>query len=189
MTADECRAWLTGWSRDWIAMTYGGGAPAEPIEAYVARAGTEPLDGAIDALCATYLAADPDGRAVIRAFFETQRPFRRNLLGYVFRMATALRRDPRGAHVRGALVATAIEDAREDYRDSIVALLVLRWAAARMGIDPAPEFETVAAVAGDQTARLMRDVAQRHASQAEHAAQQMTAKTWRDAFPPAGARG
>jgi hypothetical protein len=189
VTADECRTWLTAWSRDWIAATYVVGAPAEPIEAYVAQAGAEPLDDAIHALCVTYLATDCDGRAVIREFFATQRPFCYNLLNYVFRMATALRRDPRSAHVRGALVATAIEDAREDYRDSIVALLVLRWAAARMAVDPAPEFEAVAAVAGETTARLIRDVAQRHVSQAEQAAQQMTAKTWRDLFPPRGAGG
>ncbi len=182
MDTEACAAWLTAWAGDWLTATYAVADRHEPVASYVERAGREPLDEAIGALCATYLATDAGGRALVRAFFDKERAFRRTLMAYVFRMATALRREAQIDHVRRALVAAAIEDAREDYRDFIVALIVLRWAALRVGLDPAAEFVAIGAIAGDNGARFMRGIPDRSVSELEHTVRSMTAREWRAAF-------
>ena len=182
VTAEECRSWLAAWGARWLDGAYAPADPSKTVEDYRARAGAEPLDGAIAALCDAYLEASADTRAYMRDFFRNQRRFRENLLGYVFRAATALRRDPSRRWVRQGIVAAAIEDRGVDYRDSIVSLIVLRWAAERVGVDPRPEFESLAAMASDGMRELIRGIPSRGASEVEYTVKQMTAKAWRSAF-------
>jgi len=66
--------------------------------------------------------------------------------------------------------------------DSLVGLIVLRWAAERVGVDPRPEFESLAATASDGTRELIRGIPSRSASEVEDTVKQMTAKAWRSAF-------
>ena len=182
MTAEGPPSWLVAWGARWLDETYALADPSQTVDDYLARAGVEPLDGAVAALCDRYLEASVDDRASIRDFFRNQAGFRQNLLGYVFRAASALRRDPSRRWVRQGIVAAAIEDQGLDYRDSIVGLIVLRWAAERAGVDPRPEFESLAAMASDRTRELIRGIPSRGASEVEYTVKQTTAKTWRHAF-------
>jgi hypothetical protein len=140
--------------------------------------------GAIEALCDTYLAGSPEVRRCVRDFVERPQSFHNNLLGYVFRMASALRRDPNPRWIRLAIAAAAIEDARLDYRDLIVSLIVLRWAAEHMGFDTRAEFVAVAALATERTGNLIGGIPGRGASEVENTVRQMTAAEWRAAFAP-----
>src|ERR1700737_2171478 len=114
MTVDECRSWLANWGAEWLDQKYSVGAPSGTVADHLEKAGTEPLDGAIEALCDTYLAGSPEVRRCVRDFVERPQSFHNNLLGYVFRMASALRRDPNPRRIRLAIAAAAIEDARLD---------------------------------------------------------------------------
>ena len=182
MTTEECRSWLAAWGAQWLDREYALADRSETVEDYLARAGVEPLDGAIAALCDAYLDASADDRAYMRDFFRNQRRFRQNLLGYVFRAASALRRDPSPRWVRRGIVAAAIEDQGLDYRDLIVSLIVLRWAAERVGLDARPEFESLAPIASDRTSALIRGIPPRSASEVEDTVKQMTARAWRSTF-------
>jgi len=182
VTAEEPRSWLVAWGARWLDEKYALADSSQTVEDYLARAGVEPLDGAVAALCDRYLEASADDRASMRDFFRNRSGFRQNLLGYVFRAASALRRDPSPRWVRHGIVAAAIEDQGLDYRDSIVSLIVLRWAAERVGVDPRPEFESLGAMASERMRELIRGIPARGASEVEYTVQQMTAKAWRHAF-------
>ena len=180
--AEERRSWLAAWAARWLPESYVLADRSEPVERYLARAGTEPLDAAIAELCDVYLDSDLEGRSDIREVFANQREFRQTLLAYVFRAASALRREPSARWVRRGITAAAIEDQRLDYRDSIVGLIVLRWAAERVGLDPRPEFESLATAASERTGAMIRGIPTRSASEVAYTVRQMTAQPWRDAF-------
>jgi hypothetical protein len=60
------------------------------------------------------------------------------------------------SRLRLGLVAAAILQEREDYRDIVVSLAFLHHAARRAGIDPDPSFREVAALASPETEEFMR---------------------------------
>jgi hypothetical protein len=182
MTVEECRSWLATWGAEWLGKDYPVGARSETVAEYVEKAGTEPLDVAIAALCDTYLAGGAEVRECVRSFVERPQGFHNTLLNYVFRMASVLRRDPSPRWIRLAIAAAAIEDARLDYRDLIVSLIVLRWAAERMGLDSRAEFEALAPLATEGTGKLIVGIPHRSAPDVENTVRQMTVVEWRAAF-------
>jgi hypothetical protein len=181
MTVEECRSWLAKWGAEWLDKDPAG-ARSGTVAEYLEKAGTEPLDGAMEALCETYLAGSPEVRRCVRDFCERPQSLHNSLLGYVFRMASVLRRDPNPRWIRLAIAAAAIEDARLDYRDLIVGLIVLRWAAERMGLDSRAEFEALAPLATEGTGKLIAGIPNRSAPEVEHTVRQMTVAEWRTAF-------
>jgi len=181
MTVEECRSWLATWGAEWLGKDYAVGARSASVAEYLEKAGTEPMDVAIAALCDTYLAGSAQVRECVRSFVERPQAFHNTLLNYVFRMASALRRDPNPRWIRLAIAATAIEDARLDYRDLIVSLIVLRWAAERRGLCPRGEFEALAVLATEATGKLIAGIPQRSASEVENTVRQMTVVEWRAA--------
>jgi hypothetical protein len=60
MMVEECRSWLATWGDEWLGKDYPVGARSETVAEYVEKAGTEPLDGAIAALCDTHLAGSAE---------------------------------------------------------------------------------------------------------------------------------
>jgi hypothetical protein len=182
VSPEQRRAWISTWAARWLSESYVIADRSEPVEGYLARAGSEPLDDAIAELCDVYLETDRDGRAEIRELFANEREFRQTLLAYVFRAASALRREPAVRRVRLGIIAIAIEDQRVDYRDSIVGLILLRWAAERVNLDPRATFESLADAASEKTGAMIRGIPSRSASEVAYTVQHMTARSWRDAF-------
>src|ERR687895_664115 len=132
----------------------------------------DPRDARFDALCALYLEADVAQRAQIAATFapeveESTRVYARtadwvasrerarndlsNLIFYMRRVALSIDSGEDAWRLRLGLAAAAILQEREDYRDIIVSLAFLQYAARRGGIDPEPTFREVAALARPET--------------------------------------
>jgi hypothetical protein len=91
----------------------------------------EELQRKIDELCALYLTLSDEERDYIRNLVQPHRPLHNGLLRHIG--WTARYKPP--DWLRRGLAAASIEDNREDFRDTFVALGGLYLEAARTGID------------------------------------------------------
>ena len=140
----------------------------------------DPRDARFDALCALYLEADRAQRAQIPALFareESTRAYARiadwiasrerarndlsNLIFYMRRVASSIGSGDDASRLRLGLAAAAILQEREDYRDIIVSLAFLHYAARRAGIDPEPIFGEVAGLARPETEEFISSFLER----------------------------
>lgn len=107
-----------------------------------AEVGALNLDKRLAELADLYLETGPEKRADIRAFFEGNQACLDEMWLFVRRVAKLLEFESDPKWVRRALAVAEIEGGRVDYRDSIVSLVLLRYGAERVGIDPRPLFDT-----------------------------------------------
>lgn len=129
-----------------------------------------PLDTKFDTLCALFLEAGERQRQMLPELFKAEKSGRRgqsyirfdNLgLFYIRRLArNAL---SRGAEqtLRQGLAAAAIVQEYPDYRDNIISLALLHQATRKAGLDPAPAFTEVAALARPETQDFLLDFLKR----------------------------
>src|SRR5918994_5765675 len=127
-------------------------------------------DARFDALCALYLEATEEQRTQVPALFareESTRAYVRiaewrasrerarddlsAMIFYMRRVAGSIGLGDDAWRLRLGLAAAAILQEREDYRDIIVSLAFLHYAARRAGIDPDPFFREVAHLARPET--------------------------------------
>jgi hypothetical protein len=151
---------------EWLEMP-GEGDPYPP---YADPYPADLRDARFDALCSLYLQADEVRRAQIPALFareESTQAYARiaewiasrerarndlsNLIFYMRRVALSINSGDDAWRLRLGLAAAAILQEREDYRDIIVSLAFLHYAARRAGIDPEAFFLEVAALAKPET--------------------------------------
>jgi len=100
----------------------------------------EELQRRIDELCALYLSVSDEERDFIRNLVRPHRPLHNGLLRHIG--WTAQHKPP--DWLRRGLAAASIEDNREDFRDTFVALGGLYQEAARSGIDVSDRFQEAA---------------------------------------------
>jgi hypothetical protein len=124
--------------RKWDSLPDGGGYTATSIWSSV---GTHDLDRKLTHLADLYRAAASSQRAVIRGYFDHRRADLDNMWIYVRRVGRLIRSPADIEWLRRGLAIAAIEGGRVDYRDTIVSLVLLRYASERAGIDPRPEFD------------------------------------------------
>src|SRR5262245_32999418 len=107
--------------------------PGEGDQAYHkevwANIGTSPLDARITEISELYEEADSQQREVIKNYFDGKDDRVWELILYVRRVAVLISSDQDSKWLRLGITAALIEDARLDYRDLIVSLLLLRYAA------------------------------------------------------------
>jgi hypothetical protein len=130
-----------------------------------------PLDTKFDALCALFLQADEQQRQMLPKLFKAEKSGRRgqspyirfdNLgLSYIRRLARSALPNGTGQTLRRGLAAAAIVQEYPDYRDIIISLAFLHLAARKAGIDPAPAFTEVAALARPETQAFLLDFLRR----------------------------
>jgi glyoxylase-like metal-dependent hydrolase (beta-lactamase superfamily II) len=90
-----------------------------------------------------YLAADTSRRRQIREYFGTRPRDLDEMWIYVRRIGMRLRSADDVDWMRRGLAIAAIEGGRSDYRDTIVSLVLLRYAAERVGISFDPLFRQI----------------------------------------------
>ncbi len=83
------------------------------------------------------------------------------VMEYMRRVSGTIKSTRDAQRLRLGLAAAAILEERSDYRDILASLASLHRAATGAGIDPAPYFEEVAALARPQTGRFIRDFLKR----------------------------
>lgn len=102
--------------------------------------GRSPLDAKLTALTELFIAANSEQRQLIRDHHEEQHDRLWELIAYIRRVARLIVTKDDVGHLKLGLAAAAIEGGRWDYRDLIVSLVILRFAAERVGIDHVPFF-------------------------------------------------
>lgn len=128
------------------------------------------LDSKFDTLCALFLEVNEQQRQMLPELFKAEKSGRRgqayirfdNLgLSYIRRLArNALPKRAEQALRRG-LAAAAIVQEYPDYRDIIISLAFLHQSARKAGIDPAPAFIEIAALARPETQDFLLDFLRR----------------------------
>jgi len=153
-------------------------------EAYFSSAFPGPLDAKFDALCALHLEASADQRAFLIDLFASQkstlaRPylaylrFDNLILGYMRRITRRITAPGDTTPLRLGLAAAAIVQEHPDYRDVIISLAFLHYAATRAGIDPRPHFEAVAALARPETGSFLLNFLTRSPAGIQHMVQEL----------------
>ncbi len=102
-----------------------------------------PADTRFDALADLYLRCDSIGQREIRDYFSEKPNEWISMFQYLRRASSRLAIDGQVLMLRRGLAIAAIEGARFDYRDSIVSLVLLRYAAEKTEIDPKPYFRQI----------------------------------------------
>lgn len=130
-----------------------------------------PLDSKFDRLCTLFLEAGEQQRQMLPEFFKAEKSSRRGQspyvrfdnLGLLYIRRLAFNALPNGAEqsLRRGLAAAAIVQEHPDYRDIIISLAFLHLAARRAGLDPAPAFTKIAALAQPETRNFLLDFLRR----------------------------
>lgn len=106
-----------------------------------------------DDLTRAYLAADDEERQAIRQAASEKPGLLNHLTGYVYKSAHQLHPPADRAWLQSGLAAASIENCSVDFRDSLLALAELFLAAEAAGLDPRPDFETVAKLSSNAAPR------------------------------------
>lgn len=101
------------------------------------------LDARLTELAKLYLASDSEQRKFIRAYFSGKEERLWELIIYVRRIAKLITSAEDIKWLRLGLAAASIEAGRWDFRDLIVSLVILRFAAERVGLEPLPFFDEI----------------------------------------------
>ncbi len=135
-------------------------------KAYFMRAYPDPLDTKFHALSALYLEGNPQQQTQLKHFFASDECSITPLLSlyarfdnaviYMRRVSRSMRTATDGALLRQGLAAAAYTDGHVDPHDLLVSLAFLYSAATRVGLDPVPTFNDVAATAGLQAREALR---------------------------------
>ncbi len=128
-----------------------------------AEIGALNLDKRLAHLADLYLESGLEKRTDIRAFFEGNQDRLDEMWLFVRRVAKLLEFESDPKWVRRALAVAEIEGGRVDYRDSVVSLVLLRYGAERVGIDPRPLFDTALLSSPSDFTKLLKN-ARDHAS-------------------------
>lgn len=123
------------------------------VTAFVSRYRFDGGDDLADALIDAYRDADAPGRIWLRDQVSQLEAVRGKALGRIGREARRFDAGDAAASIEPALVAVCVTDLEPDYRDTYMALGALWLAAARRGIDPAPSFGAVSALAASERTR------------------------------------
>ena len=134
--------------RAWLALPGRGGYEQCGLWEWV---GSCPADDRITVLADMYLKASPERREQIRAYFRDKGADLAELWVYVRRVALLIRSEEDVLWLRRGLAAAAIEGGGWDFRDTIVSLVILRYAAERAGIRTRPFFDEAIAVAAPES--------------------------------------
>jgi len=102
------------------------------------RIGQHPLDLQITALADFCLQCSPDQRMALLRSRQGMPSW--HLVCYVRRLALQLLETPDQLWLQRGLAIACLENAEDDYRDSIVSLVILRAAAEQVGLDTRPAF-------------------------------------------------
>jgi hypothetical protein len=102
---------------------------------------------ALTAVADAFLGGDAETRVVLTERFASSPALADGHAGYFVRAAAEMGRNADAAWLRRALALSALSAGGSDYRDEHLALDGLAAAARACGIDPAPEFRRVAALA------------------------------------------
>ena len=105
--------------------------------------GNSSLDKKFTELAELFLAANPEQRELIRDYFEGQSDLLWKLITYERRVAMLITTVEDSNWLRLGLAIASIENGRLDFRDSIVSLVILRYAAKRVGINPSSYFNDI----------------------------------------------
>lgn len=137
-----------------------------------------PLDAKFDTLCTLFQEGSDEQRPLLAELYAAEKapkgsPFpylRLDNLGihYARRLAKALAAGGDAALLRQGLLAIAIVQEQPDYRDIIISLAFLHLAARKAGLDPAPAFNTVAALARPETRTFLLDFLKRPTKEIDH---------------------
>ena len=125
-----------------------------------------PLDTKFHALSTLYLEIDPPQQQYLTNFFahnitptpssETTNTRFDNAIIYMRRAARCIMSAPDESLLRLGLAAAAWTEGQVDNHDLLISLAFLYHAATRAGINPAPHFEVIAAIAGSQGQTTLR---------------------------------
>ncbi len=105
--------------------------------------GSRALDTRLTELAVLYLASDSEQRKLIGAYFSGNEKRLWELIIYVRRIAKLITSADDVNWFRLGLAAASIEGGRWDFRDLIVSLVILRFAAERVGIEAVPFFDEI----------------------------------------------
>jgi hypothetical protein len=120
------------------------------------KVGRHPLDLRLTLLAELFWDSNDKQRQQIRASVDKQDAWA--LVAYVRRIGILINSRDDIRWLRAGLAIAVIEDARFDFRDLIVSLVILRFAAERMGIDTKPYFDEVIKVSTARTRGVLRNV-------------------------------
>jgi hypothetical protein len=104
-----------------------------------------PMDEAMAFIVGTFRIADEEARRDIASKLSSRA--RRRFLGYAMNLAVVAVREDTPDLIEQGLVALAIENGGQDWRDSIVALFQLYHSASKLGMDVEATFAKVALLA------------------------------------------
>jgi hypothetical protein len=119
--------------------------------------GIHELDHEFTRLADLYLASKPTRRAAIRAAFTGKLDTLDDLWRYVRRVGLLIQ-SADVAWLRRGLAIAAVEGGRADFRDTLMSLVLLRYAAERVGIDPRPCFDEAIELAAPESSGLFENV-------------------------------
>lgn len=107
----------------------------------------------LDELCAFYQIATPDEQEAIRTMTDQKKVSVVLLLAYIQKCSARLQSPQDQATFRLGLAAASIENCSSDYRDVLMALADLVYAAESVGIDIQPHLDAVAALSSPEKPR------------------------------------
>jgi hypothetical protein len=132
----------------WQALP-GEGDPAYHKEIWT-NVGTSPLDTRLTDIVELYEEADSQQQHTIKNYFEKQYDRLWELTLYIRRVGKLIKSDKDSKWLHRGITAALIEGGRGDFRDLIVSLVILRYAAGRLGIDAIPYFDNAINLADSQ---------------------------------------
>lgn len=114
------------------------------------------LKGPVEDLCELYLVANSDQRDQIRNILDDKRTILSKLVTYPSYISGFINSPDDVRWLRMGLAAAAIENGRNDWRDTIVSLGPLYLAAEGAGIDPILPFQEVAEISIEPVRRILK---------------------------------
>ena len=129
--------------QSWQSSLGSGKDPAYSGEIDWNAIGDSPLDKRFTELAELFLASTFEQQQLIRDFFEDQNDLLWYLTLYVRRVAKLINTREDVRWLRLGLAIASVENRRLDFRDTLASLVILRFAAQRVGINPTPYFNEI----------------------------------------------
>lgn len=144
------------------------------------KIGKHPLDKLYIELTQIYLEAKPDERRVIENAVTKNRSIQRQLLIFVRRLAKLIKSKNQLDIVRYGLIGAAIEDKHYDSRDTIISLVILKYAADKVGIDTSALIDEISPIAPPNMSDIYENVKTHPHSSVLHTIKTFGPHDWAD---------